>query len=294
MVAALLGQNSASSTCSRRAGSSARWSASPEMVATWRLARRVGGPSPVHRACAHRHLSALLRHIHEPEGRGCPPRWRFACSASCACSTNTPALARDRCARGRQRRAQHRHSASSADLPCSMRRRLGSAILAIEARRADARTAAAHAGGFILRLLPWLVLAYAVMAPIRSHGRWRTRSIRSRRSPTSRISSSSRGASCLRAAPSWCRRCHAATSPSCSGLTLPEIMLALGLAGAASASRPHSTDACAARRAADARARRDLADRAYGRAAAGHVQRHSPFRARCAGHRRGRRSPARG
>jgi 4-amino-4-deoxy-L-arabinose transferase-like glycosyltransferase len=38
------------------------------------------------------------------------------------------------------------------------------AILVIEVRRAGMRTATAHAGGFILRLLPWLVLAYAVMA----------------------------------------------------------------------------------------------------------------------------------
>ena len=38
------------------------------------------------------------------------------------------------------------------------------AILAIEARRLGARPAAARVGGFLLRLLPWLVLAYAVMA----------------------------------------------------------------------------------------------------------------------------------
>ncbi len=38
------------------------------------------------------------------------------------------------------------------------------AVTAIEARRAGARPAAARTGGFVLRLLPWLVLAYAVMA----------------------------------------------------------------------------------------------------------------------------------
>jgi hypothetical protein len=38
------------------------------------------------------------------------------------------------------------------------------AILAIEARRLGVRPAATRAGGFLLRLLPWLVLAYAVMA----------------------------------------------------------------------------------------------------------------------------------
>ena len=38
------------------------------------------------------------------------------------------------------------------------------AILAIEIPRAGARAAAARAGGFVLRLLPWLILAYAVMA----------------------------------------------------------------------------------------------------------------------------------
>jgi hypothetical protein len=38
------------------------------------------------------------------------------------------------------------------------------AILAIEIRHAGTRAAAARAGGFVLRLLPWLVLAYAVMA----------------------------------------------------------------------------------------------------------------------------------
>ena len=37
-------------------------------------------------------------------------------------------------------------------------------ILAIEARRLGVRLAAARAGGFLLRLLPWLALAYAVMA----------------------------------------------------------------------------------------------------------------------------------
>src|SRR5690348_821793 len=37
-------------------------------------------------------------------------------------------------------------------------------ILAIEARRGGARAAVARAGGFVLRLLPWLILAYAVMA----------------------------------------------------------------------------------------------------------------------------------
>ena len=38
------------------------------------------------------------------------------------------------------------------------------ALVAIEVRRDGARAAAAHVGGFVLRLLPWLVLAYAVMA----------------------------------------------------------------------------------------------------------------------------------
>src|SRR5690242_6957750 len=38
------------------------------------------------------------------------------------------------------------------------------AILAIEDRRLGARPAATRAGGFLLRLLPWLLLAYAVMA----------------------------------------------------------------------------------------------------------------------------------
>jgi hypothetical protein len=39
-----------------------------------------------------------------------------------------------------------------------------SALVAIEVRRAGTRAAAAHAGAFVLRLLPWLILAYAVMA----------------------------------------------------------------------------------------------------------------------------------
>jgi hypothetical protein len=38
------------------------------------------------------------------------------------------------------------------------------AILLTEGRRAGLRMAAANAGGFLLRLLPWLVVAYAVMA----------------------------------------------------------------------------------------------------------------------------------
>jgi hypothetical protein len=38
------------------------------------------------------------------------------------------------------------------------------AVVAIEIRRSGTRAAAARAGGFVLRLLPWLVLAYAVMA----------------------------------------------------------------------------------------------------------------------------------
>jgi Dolichyl-phosphate-mannose-protein mannosyltransferase len=40
------------------------------------------------------------------------------------------------------------------------------AIIAIETRRDGAHAAVARAGGFLLRLLPWLVVAYAVMAVV--------------------------------------------------------------------------------------------------------------------------------
>jgi len=106
------------------------------------------------------------------------------------------------------------------------------AILAIESRRLGARPAAMRAGGFLLRLLPWLVLAYAVMALV-----WPW-SVASPLNPLKALLYFShffeqpwrelfQGSLIL--VPDMPRRYVA----QLFALTLPEIMLALGLAGAA-------------------------------------------------------------
>jgi hypothetical protein len=106
------------------------------------------------------------------------------------------------------------------------------AILAIEARRLGARPAATRVGGFLLRLLPWLLLAYAVMALV-----WPW-SVASPLNPIEALRYFSRffeqpwrelfqGSLVL--VPDMPRRYVA----QLLALTLPEIMLALGLAGAA-------------------------------------------------------------
>jgi len=106
------------------------------------------------------------------------------------------------------------------------------AILAIEARRLGARAAAARAGRFLLRLLPWLILAYAVMALI-----WPW-SVVDPLNPVKALAYFSHFFE-----KPW-RELFAGTPTLVSdmprryvaqlfGLKLPEIMLALGLAGAA-------------------------------------------------------------
>jgi len=106
------------------------------------------------------------------------------------------------------------------------------AIVAIEARRLGARPATMRAGGFLLRLLPWLVLAYAVMALV-----WPW-SLASPLNPLKALLYFShffeqpwrelfQGSPIL--VPDMPRRYVA----QLFALTLPEIMLALGLAGAA-------------------------------------------------------------
>jgi 4-amino-4-deoxy-L-arabinose transferase-like glycosyltransferase len=105
------------------------------------------------------------------------------------------------------------------------------AILAIEARRLGARPAATRLGGFLLRLLPWLVLAYAVMALV-----WPW-SVASPLNPIEALVYFSsffeqpwrelfQGSLIL--VPDMPRRYVA----QLFALTLPEIMLVLGLAGA--------------------------------------------------------------
>jgi 4-amino-4-deoxy-L-arabinose transferase-like glycosyltransferase len=106
------------------------------------------------------------------------------------------------------------------------------AVFAIEARRLGARPAATRVGGFLLRLLPWLVLAYAVMALV-----WPW-SVASPLNPLKALVYFStffeqpwrelfQGSLVL--VPDMPRRYVA----QLFALTLPEIMLALGLAGAA-------------------------------------------------------------
>ncbi len=106
------------------------------------------------------------------------------------------------------------------------------AILAIEARGLGARPAVTRLGGFLLRLLPWLVLAYAVMALV-----WPW-SVASPLNPFKALVYFSsffeqpwrelfQGSLIL--VPDMPRRYVA----QLFALTLPEIMLALGLAGAA-------------------------------------------------------------
>jgi hypothetical protein len=106
------------------------------------------------------------------------------------------------------------------------------AILAIDARRLGARPAATRVGGFLLRLLPWLVLAYAVMALV-----WPW-SVAHPLNPLEALRYFShffeqpwrelfQGSLVL--VPDMPRRYVA----QLFALTLPEIMLALGLAGAA-------------------------------------------------------------
>jgi hypothetical protein len=108
------------------------------------------------------------------------------------------------------------------------------AIVAIETRHLGGRPAATRGGGFLLRLLPWLVLAYAVMALI-----WPW-SVASPLNPLRALLYFShffeqpwrelfQGSPIL--VPDMPRRYVA----QLFALTLPEIMLALGLAGAASA-----------------------------------------------------------
>ena len=106
------------------------------------------------------------------------------------------------------------------------------AILAIEARRANARMAAARAGGFILRLLPWLVLAYAVMALV-----WPW-SVANPLNPIKALAYFSHffeqpWRELFAGSPVLVSDMPRRYVAQLFWLTLPEIMLALGLAGAA-------------------------------------------------------------
>lgn len=105
-------------------------------------------------------------------------------------------------------------------------------IVAIEIRRTGARAAIARSGGFLLRLLPWLVLAYAVMALV-----WPW-SVASPFNPLEAVAYFSHffeqpWRELFQGSPVLVSEMPRRYVAQLFALTLPEIMLALGLAGAA-------------------------------------------------------------